>query len=271
MDTLLTVRWGTKLLVTALVLLALLVAQPIRAASPVIENSGSLKLGGLPSGESSSGLFALIASPDTPSPLIAEESTVPLSASEGYLVCRGATLAGTSDAERVAMGTCALVAGAVVVDGITMGDLQAGLADSRHGRTLTALFRARMMLTEDPVPKQTLILVVHGSDDAVDKDTIVSDTKSLFDAVAAEQSHSTSFEDRYDVFLESAEDPNKVGVFFLWRKVLFRTQMCASIVCRDPPLTRHPTRFWLTGPFVSGNSVQKQRSCQYVLRFCRIL
>lgn len=182
----------------------------VAAASPIIENSGALKLGGLPSGEN--GLYVLVSSPGTPSPLVKQDMNVPLAAVDDCLICRGATLAGTSDAERISLGTCALVAGALVVDGITMGDLQAGLANSRHGRTLTALFRARVMLAENSSAKQTLILVVHGSDASMDKDAVVSEAKSLFEAVAAEKSGSTSFEDSYEVFVTSVEDESKVRV-----------------------------------------------------------
>jgi hypothetical protein len=70
------------------------------------------------------------------------------------LICRGATLSATSEAERISLSTCSLVADSVILGGITRGDLQTagagggGIRDSRHGRTLTALFRARICLEE---------------------------------------------------------------------------------------------------------------------------
>ena len=183
----------------------------VSAGVPVIDSTGTLKLGGLPEPSAESGVYVLIASPGTPSPLLSEEATSPLSNSDGCLVCRGATLSGTPDAERVSLGTCSLAAGAVIVDGVTLGDLQAGLADSRHGRTLTALFRARVQLGEGSGSKQTLIVAVHGSEDSFDKEAIVSEVQTLYQAVAAEKDGSSSFEDSYDIFVTTAEDKGTVS------------------------------------------------------------
>lgn len=181
------------------------------SSTPLIDSTGALKLGNLPERSSGSGTYVLVSSPGTSSPLLAEETSDPLSsASADCLVCRGATLSGTSEAERLSLGTCSLVAGAVIVDGVTVGDLQAGLADSRHGRTLTALFRARTQLMEDPRPKQTLIIAVHGSEDSFDKDSIVNEVQHLFQAVAAEKDGSPSFEDTYEIVVTTIEDKNKV-------------------------------------------------------------
>lgn len=183
------------------------------ALSPLIDNFGNLKMSSLqePS-DADSGIYVLVASPDTPSPLILEEASVPLSSSADCLICRGATLSGTSEVDRLSLGTCSLVAGAVVVDGVTVGDLQAGLADSRHGRTLTSLFRARTQLTTEgqPLPKQTLIIVVHGEENAFDKDAIVNDIRTLFLAVVAEKNGNVSFEATYEIFVTTADDKSKV-------------------------------------------------------------
>ena len=183
----------------------------VSAGLPVIDSSGVLKLGALPEPSADSGVYVLISSPGTPSPLLSEEAASPLSTSDGCLVCRGATLSGTPDAERISLGTCSLIAGAIIVDGVTLGDLQAGLADSRHGRTLTALFRARVQLGDGSVAsKQTLILAVHGSEDSFDKDAVVTEVEKLFQAVAAEKDGNSSFEDSYDIFVTTAEDKAKV-------------------------------------------------------------
>ena len=180
------------------------------AGTPVIDSTGALKLGNLPEPSPDSGTYVLVSSPGTSSPLLAEEASVPLSTSADCLVCRGATLSGTSEAERLSLGTCSLVAGAIIVDGVTIGDLQAGLADSRHGRTLTALFRARTQLMEGPRSKQTLIIAVHGSEDSFDKDSIVNDVHLLFQAVAAEKEGTPALEEVYEIVVISAEDESKV-------------------------------------------------------------
>jgi len=182
----------------------------VSASTPLIDNTGALKLGKLPEPSSDSGTYALISSPGTSSPLLEEEVSAPLSTSADCLICRGATLSGTSEAERLSLGTSSLLAGAIIIDGVTIGDLQAGLADSRHGRTLTALFRARMQLMEGPPSKQTLIVAVHGGEDSFDKDAIVKDVHLLFEAVAAEKEGTPSFEDVYEIFVISAEDKTKV-------------------------------------------------------------
>ena len=183
----------------------------VSAGAPVIDSTGALKLSALPEPSTDSGIYVLVSSPGTPSSLVDEATVAPLSTSDGCLVCRGATLSGTSEAERLSLGTCSLVAGAIVVDGVTVGDLQAGLADSRHGRTLTALFRARTQLVEDnAIGKQTLILVVHGAEDSFDKDSIVADVQTLFQAVAVEKDGSPSFEDSYEIFVTTADDKEKV-------------------------------------------------------------
>ena len=189
----------------------------VAAGVPVIDTTGALKVGGLPEPSAESGVYVVVTSPGTPSSLLTEDASAPICSVDGCLVCRGATLSGTSEAERVSLGTCSLVAGAIVVDGVTVGDLQAGLADSRHGRTLTALFRARTQLMDGPRSKQALILAVHGSEESLDNDSIVNDVKTLFQAVAAEKDGTPSFEDTYDVYVTSGEDKEKVRQFSMAR------------------------------------------------------
>lgn len=190
---------------------------------PLIDNSGNLRLGSLAEPtDPERGTYVLVASPGTPSPLVStgnddvDDAGVPLSsASSDCLLCRGATLSGTSEADRLSLGTCSLVASAVIVDGVTVGDLQAGLADSRHGRTLTALFRARSQLlaagaASSSSSKQTLIVVVHGEENAFDKEAITTEIQTVFQAVDAEKNDGASFEDMYEIFLMTAKDTEKV-------------------------------------------------------------
>lgn len=128
---------------------------------------------------------------------------------DGALVCRGATLAGTSEAERTALSTCSLVSEAMILEGITAGDVEAGLADSRHARTLTAIFRARLLVPR--VATQTLLLAIEG--DSVDKTLVQDAVISIFKAVASEKKGAPDFKDLYNLQVESvksAGDTQKV-------------------------------------------------------------
>lgn len=200
------------------------------AGAAVIDASGALKVGGLPEPSADSGVYVVVTSPGTPSSLLTQEASAPICTVDGCLVCRGATLTGTSEAERVSLGTCSLVASAIVVDGVTVGDLQAGLADSRHGRTLTALFRARTQLLEGPSSKQTLILAVHGNEEPLDKDSIVNEVKTLFQAVAMEKQGSPSFEDTYEIHVTSGEDKDKVSLIAAVSKPKLQTISTTHLV-----------------------------------------
>jgi uncharacterized protein YunC (DUF1805 family) len=100
-----------------------------------------------------------------------------------------------------------------LVDGITEGDVEAGWRNSRHARTLTALFRARVAL--ETSFKQTLILCVKGEVGSDSESSLKADLKSLFDATAAEAQGNASFKDLYDVEVLSVtteEEAKQVSV-----------------------------------------------------------
>lgn len=106
-------------------------------------------------------------------------------------------MSGTSSAERNSLATCSLVAGAILIDGITEGDVEAGWRNSRHARTLTALFRARVAL--DQTFSQFLVLCVKGQVNEKQEASLKQEVRALFDATAAETNGSASFQDLYDV------------------------------------------------------------------------
>ena len=91
------------------------------------------------------------------------------------------------------------------MDGITEGDVEAGWSNSRHARTLTALFRARIGLREDGA-KQTLVLCIRGEIDSLAESALRAEVKALFDATAAESEGKISFSDFYDIFIVSVAD-----------------------------------------------------------------
>lgn len=132
-----------------------------------------------------------------------EDSSAVLACDDTCLVCRGAQLKGTSDQERTALATTSLVASVILVDGITLGDVQ-DLANGRHARTLTALFRTRLLLAVEEAP-QTLLLGVQGELSADQQRLVLTAVNMLFEAVAVEKKHSKSFQDLYNVQIVNVE------------------------------------------------------------------
>lgn len=166
------------------------------------------------------GLVTIISSPGTPSVISSrrqqendEDEALVLETNDDSLpklYCRGATLQGTSDATRTSLATCSLVSTAIVLDGITQGDVQAGLQHSRHARTLTALFRARVQLGTDDGSKQTLLLGMVGEDATSNDTTLPQVTKavqSLYEAAAVETKGAKSFEELYNLQIVSVSTP----------------------------------------------------------------
>lgn len=172
--------------------------------------SGSLRLNKIASSGVSTidGVVSVITSPGTESLLVTsapDEDADCVLAFDGdvpQLICRGATLRGTSAAERSALAITSLVSDVIVIDGITEGDVQAaGFGkNTRHARTLTALFRARLASSSDAPGKQALILCVKSSSEDSFDDVLAQEVRDLFEATAAEAKESqTSFDDLYDV------------------------------------------------------------------------
>lgn len=170
----------------------------------LMDSSGGLRLK-IPAISTASGVVSVISSPGTKSFLSTSDDVLSLESEDPpCLACRGATLSGTSPVERSALATCSVVSGAIVVDGITEGDVEAGWRNSRHARTLTALFRARIALESST--KQTLILCIKGEIDGSAESALRAETKALFDATAAENEGKFSFADFYDVSVVSVTD-----------------------------------------------------------------
>ena len=124
-------------------------------------------------------------------------------------MCRGATLGGGAEESAACrcLAACGLASDCLVVDGVTAGDAEAGLRDSRHARTLSALFRGRLLAAGPEEEEgaggggaqQTLILAVTGGD-GIDEASIAQDTEALFKAIAVERKGNVgSFSDLYDL------------------------------------------------------------------------
>mmetsp|Transcript_30224 Transcript_30224/g.46109 ORF Transcript_30224/g.46109 Transcript_30224/m.46109 type:complete len:547 (-) Transcript_30224:52-1692(-) len=181
------------------------------AGTTLLDSSGKIQHP-IPRVSTSSGIVSIINSPGTPSILpdgdtdgsylsLLEDEARPL------LCCRGSTMNTSSAAERLSLCTTSLVSNVVIVDGITDGDLERGLRDSRHCRTLTALFRARHFL--DRESRQTLFVGL--SIDEVTEDTtkkVTEEIDDIFRAVAEENpGENISFTDLYDLKIVAIQSP----------------------------------------------------------------
>lgn len=196
------------------------------AGTVLMDASGGLRVQNVPS-ISNDGLVVVVSSPGTPSalfPTASEEILSLESENPPSLYCRGATLSGTSDKERASLAVCSLVAGTIVIDGITVGDVEAGLRNSRHARTLTALFRARVKLTDDESDSdgsdsadsttsiQQTLLVVLADAESIDEAELASDIKSLYKAASVEKKGAGSFSDMYNLKIVSATSADQVSI-----------------------------------------------------------
>jgi hypothetical protein len=197
------------------------------AATPLVDSSGSITRQ-IPNVSTSSGVVGIITSPGTPSPISSDaDASEALSwTDQNQLSCRGATLnAASSAGERLSLCTTSIVAGAIVVEGITEGDLEMGLRHSRHARTLTALFRTKQCLGEAATESsssspQTLMLGVMG--DVIDEAAVEKEVMSIFEAVAVELKGKQSFSDTYNlqvVSLQTPEDATSVSQLDIWGSV----------------------------------------------------
>jgi len=206
-----------------LALVALLMLSSVNAISSpqytLMDSSGSLRLNQISSGASTSdGVVSVITSPGTDSFLVSgdveDACVLAFDGDETSLICRGATLRGTSASERSALAITSLVSDAIVIDGITEGDVQAaGFGkNTRHARTLTALFRARLSSSADASGQQALILCVKSASEDSFDDVLAQEVRALFEATAAEAKESnTSFDDLYDVTVVSVTNKEEAS------------------------------------------------------------
>lgn len=178
-----------------------------------MDASGTLRRQALPESNSdnSKPIVAIITSPQINTDMD-QVLTWTSQQGESYnkLQCRGATLSGTSDAERTALATCSLVAQTIVLQDITMGDVQAGFENSRHARTLTAIFRAKMKVGN--TQRQTLVLAVEQENtiDEQQQTMLAAQVKALYKAAAVEQNNEQSFETLFDLKIVPSTTTNEV-------------------------------------------------------------
>jgi len=208
-------------MIIALAVTVLLLSSVNAITSPqytLMDASGGLRLNKIASSSISTtdGVVSVITSPGIDSLLVTSgtdkngDTILALSSSSSddnipRLICRGATLRGTSVAERNALAITSLVSNAIVVDGITEGDVRAaGFGKStRHARTMTALFRTRLTFIESSLgvaSRQALILCVKTTSDESFNAVLAQEVRNLFEAAAAEvKEDDIPFDDLYEV------------------------------------------------------------------------
>jgi hypothetical protein len=186
------------------------------AGTSLVDSSGNFNFQ-IPSLSTSSGIVGIISSPGTPSNLVSSDdddgSYLSLMDNEkAILSCRGATMSAGSAGERLSLCTTSMVSGAIVLEGVTEGDVEAGLSNSRHARTLTALFRARRLVDN----QQALLIGYMGSVTEEVSKVIKEEIERIFDAVAAEVEGAKSFSELYELQVASLQvtgDGQDVSVF----------------------------------------------------------
>ena len=207
------------------ILLCLLQTSPFtHASTSIINGNGVLTHASISDSSfgSSEGIVGIISSPGTQSPFDSSEEGVNLSSYEGFSILSspGATLSGTSSLAKgngaAAVGS---VAGSIILSGITESDWENGLLQSRHGLTLTGIFRAKIDSgagegegAEDV--KQTKLFLVFPQSDDIDEDAIKMDVKSIFQTVAAEKNVDIKFDSAFEINVAQVaneEDAKKVS------------------------------------------------------------
>jgi len=201
-------RWYQHVLLLSAVLMATI--STVTAGSALMDASGNLRVTSLSDATDSDGaVVALITSPGTPSAFTTATDDV-LSYESGTLICQGATLAESGGSSTTPLATSSLVAGSIVLDGVSAGDLEAGLRDSRHGRTLLAIFSAKLADDEGEATKQTIVLPVKAEELPVAEAKIASEVASLFSAAAQGSSSSHSFGALYELKVVAYSDPSEI-------------------------------------------------------------
>lgn len=131
--------------------------------------------------------MALLTSPGTTGSLFPPVSTVVVD--DSILKAPGASLEeSTGLARGIGAAAVGTLADAIVLGGVTMGDVETGLAGTRHGRTLAELFSS-VIHSNKSEGITTLIVAVEASDEdaasSLDAAVIKETVEEIFDGVAA--------------------------------------------------------------------------------------
>mmetsp|Transcript_33310 Transcript_33310/g.70074 ORF Transcript_33310/g.70074 Transcript_33310/m.70074 type:complete len:515 (+) Transcript_33310:33-1577(+) len=172
----------TRSLLRGLLLLSA-VTSTSAAPTTLVDSSGSLTKSLLPTPEGSDGLVAFLSSPGTPSPFPATSATVNIE--NNVISAPGASLEeGSLLGRGIGAAAAGSIAGAVVVTGVTLADVEVGLDGTRHGRTLAELFASVLRMGKK---NKTALMIAVQSDGggSLDTEEIEECIEEIFDSVAA--------------------------------------------------------------------------------------
>lgn len=165
------------------------------ASTSIIDGNGVVTRNSIPSSSiGEKGIVAIISSPGTKSFFDTDDEGVTLSPYDdggvSIISSPGATLSGTTSLSKGhGAAAASSVAGSVILNGITESDLENGLQDSRHGQTLTNIFRAKIeniAAAEDGVEVKATKLFLVLPDVELDEETIKADVRTIFDTALVE-------------------------------------------------------------------------------------
>lgn len=204
-------------------LLCLLQSSPLAFAStPIIDRNGAFTRTTIPeSSIGEKGIVAIISSPGTKSFFDIGGDGVTLSPYDGVSILSspGATLSGTTSLSKGhGAAAASSVAGSIILSGITESDLENGLLDSRHGQTLTGIFRAKIASISaseegtDDIKPTKLYMVLPPCD--VDEELVKSDVQNMFETALVESdSEAIEFDSVFEtniVKVDSEEDAKEI-------------------------------------------------------------
>mmetsp|Transcript_30382 Transcript_30382/g.55077 ORF Transcript_30382/g.55077 Transcript_30382/m.55077 type:complete len:509 (-) Transcript_30382:90-1616(-) len=191
-------------------LLPLLVASASAAATTLVDSAGSLTKALLPSPTEGDGIVALLSSPGTPS-LFSSSTTVNFD--NNVISAPGASLEESSRA--IGAAAAGSIAGAVVMTGVTLADVEVGLDGTRHGRTLAELFASVLRMDKKKGVTTLMIAVQYDSDESgsLNSEEIEEVVEEIFDSVAAAVGSDDELSDYFSIqstFVSTSDDVAKV-------------------------------------------------------------
>lgn len=161
------------------------------------------------------GIVALLSSPGTPSTGLFSSSTA-VSVDGNVISAPGASLEESSGLLARGIGAAAAgsIAGAVVLTGVTLADVEVGIDSTRHGRTLAELFASVLRLGKKEGGATTLIVAVQSEGDgSLDSDEVEESIEEIFDSVASAIGSDDELGDYFTVqstLVSSSDDAAKV-------------------------------------------------------------
>jgi hypothetical protein len=239
------------LLITCSSLLLARVSSSSSAVTTLMDSTGRIRSDASLTSGGSSGLVTIVTSPGMTSTLIAteidKEAVVSVLENGDTLVCRGCTLRDgtTSATSHQALAACSTISQCLVLEGITLGDVQAGLRHTRHARTLSALFRSRAALSQTaaaPTSKQVLVLAVSVHENEPLDDTsavVVQQVRALFQAATFGLNGPKNLEDWYDVRITPISSSAAAASVRM-----YRVSHCASSLVRYACLSPNVQYLW---------------------------